>query len=359
MKLTRENADALCTIIAFGFFNTEKADLVIQSEYPMWDDAEEYKFVLGKYADISGDKSLTGSYAPLKEHLPYVLAKNPDDADGFKAQERLTGIIPFIEKLFEKIQKEKNSPYGAYIGGMYDGKTVHIVGPSAMGQYPPAYRLISDEKNPDKKDSDGKDSIEQAFKKSKDSSTISWKCIEQVIKEASDPFPNDVEITPIDEAFDNGEPYRNGLFKSYHGMVQAMSKYPPNEGNVLFEIALGDNTTKVGACIPCSIYMFANGRTPSSTHLGRGDNWNIPDIRSAASMELKDSWRRHVQTYYDAGITLFNRHTNMFFKIECWKEYFNNNDFIDVIPEMFLEALTFEGKFTDKIKDTLAIPIPL
>jgi hypothetical protein len=335
MKLTRDKADALCTIITFGFFYTEGNRIIIQPEYSEWDDEEEYKLVLDMYSNISGDATLVQDEALLQEILPYVLAKNPGDAEGIQAQTGLTAVSDFIHELFLRVQqREPDAPHGAYIGGKYDGQNLSIVGPSVMAQYPPVYRSIIGEEV----------SIKEAFNKSKASSSTSWECIQEV-----NPFPN-LELTPRDEAFNNDEPYRNGLFKCCHGMIQAMSDYPPNNNNVIFEIALGRNTTKVGACIPCSIFMFANGRLPSSVHLGRGDNWNIPD---EYPFPLITAWKNRVTDYFNAGMMLFNANPNQFDNIRCLNCYLDslNNNFS--IPDIFLEALTFESKFTDKIKNTL------
>jgi hypothetical protein len=339
LKLTRENADALCTIITFGFFYSEGNRVIVQSE-PQKDgspkiDAEEYDKILDSYYKIS--QPCVRIYRDLslhKEYLPYVLAKNPGDDDGIQAQKGLTNVTEFIEELFERIREYRMQPYGAYIGGRYDmnSKKVTIVGPSAMRQYSPVYRDITGEEEIE---------IETSFNNSKNSSITSWECLQRV-----NPFPG-VELDPIDEAFDNGEPYLYGLFESYHGMVQAISKYPQPNNDVLFEIALGNSTTKVGACIPCSIFMFATGRLPSSVHLGRGDNWNIP---YTCHPELREKWEKKVIEYFNAGISIFNSYSQPFKRIKFWQDYNYQTDFI---PYMFLEALTFEDKFTEKIRKTL------
>ena len=59
-----------------------------------------------------------------------------------------------------------------------------------------------------------------------------------------------------------------------HGMIQAIYKaYSLGPSCAPYEIAVGDQTTKMASCVPCTLFMLAQGYPPTSTHLGRGESW--------------------------------------------------------------------------------------
>lgn len=134
-------------------------------------------------------------------------------------------------------------------------------------------------------------------------------------------------------------------------MIQVMSQFSlrPEDSDAMFEVALGSNTTKVSSCLPCSLFMMANGRPASSTHLGRGDNWGIP---ANCPEELINKWKEHVKEYYKEGLKLFERSAREYPVIDMLMFDFPAGP---TIPDFFLEALTFESKFTDRIKKTLKL----
>lgn len=43
-----------------------------------------------------------------------------------------------------------------------------------------------------------------------------------------------------------------------------------------YELATGEQTTKMASCFACTTYMYAAGFPPSSIHLGRGESWVPP-----------------------------------------------------------------------------------
>ncbi|MDR2383680.1 MAG: hypothetical protein LBD76_07360 [Prevotellaceae bacterium] len=352
MKFTREKADALCTVITFGFFQTEGNQIIIQTEPAKGNalnqinaaikEAVEYDTINNLYQIHTGI-ALQIDQSPKQEHMPYILAKRPGDMDGVNAQVDLTNVTPVIQALFQNAEHLGNdAPWGAYIGGKYDSAshTLTIFGPSAMSQYLPRYRggnLYAPQ-------------IQEAFNRVTQSSLKSWKCIIKLLDYQAGSFnPLNIEMAPVNEAFDNNVPsYINGrLFKSEHGMIQAMIDSP---NDLIFEIALGQNTSKVGSCVPCSLFMFANGRPPSSIHLGRGDNWGLP---TACPQVLRDNWIDKINIYYNTGIAIFNAQPVMSDNIRSLEAYLDTLQNNFSIPELFLEALSFESKFTEKIINTL------
>jgi hypothetical protein len=91
----------------------------------------------------------------------------------------------------------------------------------------------------------------------------------------------------------------------------------------------------------------------TSTHLGRGDNWAIPDFsleKKTLQTGLKDVWRTAIIGHYQNGLKLcksgFGSINGMKTKIDASGA---------PIPDIFLEALTFEGSFLDKMWATLGV----
>lgn len=148
--------------------------------------------------------------------------------------------------------------------------------------------------------------------------------------------------------------YKEGyLFKSYHGMIKAMTTFMPDfkrTENFFFEIALTSDTSKVSSCFPCSTFMYANNNLPTSTHLGRGDNWSIPD----GAVYLKRPWEEKIIEWYENGRKIMGDKNQKSEGVKMWEEFMNQFS-IDhqQIPDVFLESLTFERSFTERINNTL------
>jgi hypothetical protein len=142
-------------------------------------------------------------------------------------------------------------------------------------------------------------------------------------------------------------------------MIRAMVNSvtpPPNIQSVFAEIALGANTTKVSSCIPCAIFMQSFGYPASSIHLGRGDNWRIPDFPSE---KILSDWRNAIISCYLSGVELCNPRIDSYDNTRLddmvamlIAERNDEQDITPYIPDVFLEALTFEGSFIDRINRT-------
>ena len=147
-------------------------------------------------------------------------------------------------------------------------------------------------------------------------------------------------------------------------MIRAMvNRETPSGGceSVFAEIALGNNTKKVSSCIPCAIFMQSFGYPASSIHLGKGDNWRIPDN---PAVEIVENWRNTVIRYYSSGleirnptiISCDNRNLDDMVAILVVERNDGPQDrqgILSKIPDLFLEALTFEDPFIDRIKATI------
>jgi hypothetical protein len=103
--------------------------------------------------------------------------------------------------------------------------------------------------------------------------------------------------------------------------------------------------------------MQSFGYPASSIHLGRGDNWRIPD---SPSEKILSDWKNTIIGCYLNGVELCNPeivsygNDNLKHVVEnLIAERDDEQNITPCIPAMFLEALTFEGSFIDRIKNTL------
>ena len=147
------------------------------------------------------------------------------------------------------------------------------------------------------------------------------------------------------------------LFFSYHGMIKAMTyegNLDASGASVYFELALTNDTEKVSSCFPCATFMTANGLPPSSTHLGKGDNWGIPG-RGSSSSDLVSKWECKIRSWYASGEAHLSPDLSKSIRSIG---NLSEDDFKNALPDIFLESLTFEKSFTDRIKRTLRPPVP-
>ncbi|TCC90062.1 hypothetical protein EZ428_12290 [Pedobacter frigiditerrae] len=327
--LTKPIADAVCTAIVLGY--ASKNSNTIFQYMSAVDEKDSYDKVKVVFEKLGVNVSVSQS-ATVQE-FGYIIATTPR-ASTIPAIAAMTDQYSnYIKRLTDAANAAAPPPYGAYIGGMSTVNQCFIVGPSNLELYKPAYRA------PDQQ-------VAEAYGKAVEFTNSALTAIETIGK----PLPikgyniNLVNTIPkISQKYVVGQ-----LFKSYHGMIQAMSLYSTTIDNnsFIFEIALGKNTQKVSACFPCCAFMTANGKPPTSTHLGKGDNWGIP---KSSNMMLQQAWAAKIKEWYLAGKQLMmakEQLKNTF--VEFGKENREND-----IPGIFLEALTFEGKFTDRINNTL------
>jgi len=216
-----------------------------------------------------------------------------------------------------------------------------LVGPSKLDQYSPNYRSVND----------------KLAAVSFDAAKLSINNAIDAIKPVANPAAPAVSYADVNSP-ERGSLSSGNIYKSYHGMIRAMVKYKDSVGNnsMVFEIALGKNTTKVASCFPCSAYMRAKGTPASATHLGRGDDWNIPPGDDAGYR----LWAGKIANWYKKGRSLFAVYepinnngprnasaiSKLFFML-------NQKNRDRDIQKIYLEALTFEGPFTERIIGTL------
>jgi hypothetical protein len=329
--LTKEIADALCTVITLGFAASDCK----MFEYDEDKDRNKYEDVQ-KYFSSSGVKITIGLSTP-KDKMPCILGKSKYVYD----PEALKGTVESFWKWIhtKEVQGEgTDAPRGAYIGGKASVGSIDIAGPSKLEQYKPIYRI------PDI-------AVKENYKNALADVT---KAIEILNKSG---LAQGVTIHTDKAGLGDqseGSLAPNHIFKSYHGMIRAMMAYGAVKEDVYFEMALGANTNKVSSCVPCSIFMSANENPATSTHLGRGDNWNIPGASTAPDRSTKEEkWKKKITACYKAGLqSLSSKGVS---RINEMAAAFTDNSISDaIIPAVFLEALTFEDAFTKRIIDTFS-----
>jgi hypothetical protein len=335
--LNKDLSDALCTLIVIGYAKNVK-NCTFQYEGANKDQAKASK-EKGDYGTVQkllqawGVPVTVSSSIPSKD-FPFVVALNKKIATIDQARAALAGsYTDYLAKINNNANAINTPPVGAYIGGLCTISKLFIVGPSKLDQYKPTYRLADDA------------AVKKSFESAKLSTNNAIKAIASIAR------PTASEVTHADlNSLENSSFSSGNLYKSYHGMIQAMVNYKSNAdtNSFIFEIALGENTTKVSSCFACSAYMTANGIPASSTHLGRSDNWNIPSVGDASYK----NWAGKIADWYAAGKSVCAKAKSGSNIDKLLSELAKNNREKD-IHNIYLEALTFEGSFTDRIINTL------
>lgn len=337
--LSKELADALCTLIVLGYAQGIK-NCTFQYEGGNKDmtkatkEKAAYETVQKLFKDAGVNVNVNPS-VPAKD-FPFVVALNKKIANISSARAALSDdYADYLRKTNNNANAKNPPPVGAYIGGMSTISKLFIVGPSKLDQYKPSYRLADD------------NSVKTSFENAKFSTNNAIKAIAAVAR------PTASEVTHADlNSLETGSFSSGSLYKSYHGMIQAMVNYQStvDTNSFIFEIALGENTTKVSSCFACSAYMVANNTPASSTHLGRADNWNIPPGNDAGHK----LWAGKIADWYKSGKNLFvNSKLNPGSNIKKLLDELGKKGRERDIHNIFLEALTFEASFTDRIINTL------
>ena len=342
--LTAEKADALCTAIAVGFIksqNTPGASTAFGYDADASDDEKAAHKALQSDLASMGVHVIVNQLADKSEE-PMILAKRPETFDPAV----LAGAVEPFRAFVAAAEKAINAggtgdpPRGAYIGGMMDLEKIELAGPSDVALFaPPKHRELT---------SDQAEKMKAAFDNAKDATNKAW---DFITSNAAKSFFSKVYITPtkqvIVEDYDG-----HSLFQSIHGMVRAIMQFGAHLGDagICFELALGNKTNKVASCLPCSIFMRACKLPATNTHLGRGDNWNFP-----SSFWERASWEEAVRQHFREGLDRLSHNAKDSVKLLA-RDLGALNE--RVVPEAFLEALTFEGSFLGKMMRTLKLQLP-
>jgi hypothetical protein len=344
--LTKKTADALCTVITLGFAGQMEANgQPVTFEYEQDRDAGDHEVVQAAFEELGVRINVRQS---LPQNLfPYILGANlpQNRLDAFIVD--LTRYINTINNMFNEANGQANPPRGAYIGVQFFVNQAgniagdpNIYGPSALSLHLPVYRTITFAEG---------QAIGIAYYNARKSTNDATRAVIQGLMNVN------VHQLEFDTDYQAGH-----IFGSGHGMIRAMvnSVTPPvNCESVFAEIALGNNTTKVSSCVPCAIFMHSFGYPASSIHLGRGDNWRIPDTPGD---EVLTNWKNTIVNCYTSGLDIYNPLVDAANNIRLddmaailiTERNDGVQDILPGIPDLFLEALTFEDSFIQRIKNT-------
>jgi hypothetical protein len=329
--LTKELADTLCTAIALGFVKTDGSKTLIQ--YANAKEQTDYITVKNKFLALGVTLSISESVS--QSETAYIVAKTSKVPSNDYSKDLTSDYWKYLQAITKSANALETAPYGAYIGGMSTVNKLFLIGPSNLDQYNPVYRAADDA------------NVGVAYANAVKATNSALDCLKKDTP-AVKPTGLSLDFTDLNSTI--SVPFQNGkLIKSYHGMIQAIVKYQTtiDTNSFIFEISLGNNTSKISSCFPCCTLMTANNTPPTSTHFGRGDNWNIPP-----NCNSRSAWESKITSYYESGIQSMSMSTNK--KANNLTEALRINAVASKIPSVFLEALTFESKFTEKIISTLA-----
>lgn len=340
LQLNKEKADALCTAIILGYAKTKKEgvcfeweprDQSIPAEKAKEDqDKADYENV----RNLFGNKGVTIKVGASvnKDHFPFIVAIGNAIPGTSAGKLVMTDEANYAQSLERKLAPVTGfgETKGAYLGGYATISTINLVGVSNLGLYQPVYRSVDT-------------TIAGAYNQARYATekVNAW-VTEQVQERAGGLTINGIKAALNSTVQTTLPDYQAGkLFKSYHGMIVAMTHFQSdisqNKDGIFFEIAAGKDTNKVSSCFPCATYMVSAGKPPTSIHLGRGDNWAVP-----GGALYKSTWESNIRSWFNDGKAAVSGKLGDVGTASP-----------DIIPAVFLEALTFEGSFTDKIINTL------
>lgn len=344
--LNRDLADALCVVIACGFMDrmTHVSGQPTDSVTDFIDGGGEdtYKYEALKRELAKARITVSFKTPPDKKKAPFIMAKTrkltPAVQEGLQ-----NDMQSWAGPLEEEVNRtEQGALRGAYLGGYSAVGKTEVLGVSDLFQYKPTYRA-----------GDAAACGAEIGRAYEGAKAVTNAVVNHLSR--PHPFVKKYIHTIPEERRPVTEPYHEGnLFASVHGMTRAIQRYSPRRDadthSVRFELALGRATSKVASCVPCSLLMAAMDQPATATHLGRGDNWNFPKGTEA---DIRDKWHDYVVECYDRGTE----------KLKVLKDKpLLNNWFTawssaekQVLPEVFLEALTYESSFMDKLGRVLAL----
>lgn len=376
--LNSNNADVLCTTIAVGFIhqsivkrNPQRTQLIYEQKTLAQESEEmpmsERQRITKENAQISCKNAKTvqehkeiqtllakvGCHVDIKEALPQSQLPFIGTKHGGMTIDEFSQWAKDFKVVVDQLQKVAGTPLrGAYIGGLYKivEKTISFIGASKLEIYPPHYREI---------DTYEQEKISTAYKDAAKTTNQSLECIRKVGEQfkslrhyipagylSGEKTPDTVTKELLESL---GILDGKFLFKSNHGMTQAIMQFgnTMNKGQEMcVEFALSSGTSKIGSCIPCSIFMEASGMPATATHLGCGDNWSIPNLERQQGHMLVRRWQEYVNSCYNKGCELLRpKYSTLLATLGTINS--------GILPDVFLEALTYEKPFIERMMNTL------
>ena len=387
--ITKEISDVVCTAITLGHIvkyneknsnrstseNSNNNLKIIYEKHlhPTEDELKEedlHKKLKDKLSEIGCGINLTCLDPDKRDTL--LITGDSKYLGGVALEEYNKEISQKLEFINDKINKslkeenEKNGShqklYGAYIGGFYNANEgeIRLLAPSQIIIKQAGYilegidkiRLNSKYEQYKKLSKLIMDSLLEAT----DKATKVLLNVKDVKVKLDHDYINKKTLIPTDTELKLDKNGNQNIFGSVHGLVQAIIYYRLGKASkdTACEFAFSNDTTKVGSCIPCSIFASSNDTPVNSTHFGRGDNWNLPQsCKEYNGLDMKrKAWEAYVQACFKTGIDIVNDNVdkndkNIENAINTVSVYKTANT--DKIPEIFLHSLMYEGSFINKM----------
>lgn len=345
--ITKEISDVVCTAITLGHIvqfkhtNNKNIQIVCESE----DDEKAHNTLKDTLSTYGCNIDVCKIMPKERKELLITAKDRTYTSESLKIYTE--DINRILQKYNQMINKVKGSAilYGAYIGGKYNvvDEVLQLLCPSQLIIKPKNYEL---------------DGITYNQLQTKYDENI--KTINDIIYALNSVKEKDIKLK-LDEIkiVDNEAKITDkDIFGSVHGLINAIIHYniynSTDKDSIACELACSDDTTKVGSCVPCSIFASSNKTPANFTHFGRGDYWNLPQKSegyNALGMKRK-AWEEYVRECFQIGIDIVNtmadkHNENIKTAINTINTICNVNT--DKIPELFLHSLMFEGKFIEKI----------
>lgn len=345
--ITKEISDVVCTAITLGHIvqfkhtNNKNIQIVCESE----DDEKAHNTLKDTLSTYGCNIDVCKIMPKERKELLITAKDRTYTSESLKIYTE--DINRILQKYNQMINKEKGSAilYGAYIGGKYNvvDKVLQLLCPSQLIIKPKDYELDGITYNQlQTKYGENIKTINDIISKLK---SVKEKYIKLKLEEIKI-VDNEAKITDKD------------IFGSVHGLINAIIHYniynSTDKDSIACEFACSDDTTKVGSCVPCSIFASSNKTPANYTHFGRGDYWNLPQKNEGYNaLDMKrGEWEKYVRECFQIGIDIVNTMAdNHNENIKTAINTINTicNDDTDKIPELFLHSLMFEGKFIEKI----------
>lgn len=346
MYLTKKEADQLCTIIALGYTKKELIDGSKKSKIIDTENAEldNLRTLFAQVGLSAANRQMQimprDSRGKVKKSMNSSIVAVDGRTPAVDVNDEISNSAEYLNNYVDS--KKKKILKGAYVGGMETIGTIEFIGPSYLWQYKGQYRSFTGEE---------KENIREAYDKAYTVSSEVECLLDNAVNSHRVFRSKNVRLNEHAKKVEReGWEQDADLFASVHGMTRSIFEYNTSSDKnlVRIELALSNDTCKVASCIPCAIFMASQRYPASAVHFGRGDNWNFRKDVKKGDRPYRQ-WCNKVLEYYDEGIKAMHGKEN---KLMEWTTYLADKA-KDKIPEIFLEALTFESSFTDKISNTL------
>ena len=337
IELTKDLADTICCITTLGFIK----DNINKTKFIYIPSGNSKDTILGqKLNKIFKTQILHEKEQDSVNKEPWVIVKN--DYPSVTVPNSSTYVNLLTNRL------KQATFYGAYIGAGFNVNTgqIKLVGSSNIYTYKVDTKefLLADNFK----------EIEKSYENAKNTANQIKSFLPSILN-ASEVKKAGYCLDPNFESLNEVPEHKiqsNECYASVHGLVKAAIYFNNNKDFVPIEHALSKDTIKVASCIPCSIFASAINRPVNYTHLGRGDSWNFPLAQSSLfEKDVIDDKRKmfykYVKSCFLKGLEFVPHLVKEKLDLVTLDNIKTKQE--EVVGNIFLYSLTFEGSFTERM----------